>query len=382
MKKGAILLTTLLCMAAVPDAGSQEVRGFMPVFYEKLKASLDYPLSRENCASLSFRRWQKKGIAKVYECLTPAPPEAESWDMKVLDSERRAGYTAQKIVFNVNAWCRVKAYLLIPDGDGPHPAVLALHDHGAHFTIGKEKMVRPFGVSPEIADDAVSWAKANYDGDFVGDRLAEHGYVVLAVDALFWGDRGREEGPDYNVQQALNSNLQQMGMSLGSFIVWDDLRSAEFLAGLPFVDEGRIATLGHSMGSHRAWMTCALSSHINACVAVCWMNTTEHLMTMDNNQNKGGSAYTMIIPGLRNWLDYPDVASLACPKPVYFMNGSKDKLFPVEGVKDAYARMRKVWEERGAASDFHSRIYDGPHFFSKDMQDEAIRFLDEAFELK
>ncbi|MBP5611763.1 MAG: pectate lyase, partial [Bacteroidales bacterium] len=196
------------------------------------------------------------------------------------------------------------------------------------------------------------------------------------TDALFWGERGRRQGVDYDAQQALNANLEQMGMSFGSFIVWDDLRSAEFLASLPMVKPGGIAVVGHSMGCYRAWTAAALSDAVKTCVAVCWMNTTEHLMTLTNNQNKGGSAYSMIIPGIRNYMDYPDVASLACPKPVFFMNGRQDKLFPVEGVEAAYAVMRKVWQDNGAGEQFHTKITDGPHYYDKAMQREALQFLD------
>ena len=32
--------------------------------------------------------------------------------------------------------------------------------------------------------------KKCYDKQYVGDYLASHGYVVLAVDALFWGGTG------------------------------------------------------------------------------------------------------------------------------------------------------------------------------------------------
>ena len=170
-----------------------------------------------------------------------------------------------------------------------------------------------------------------------------------------------------------------MGMSFGAFIAWDDLRSVEFLRTQPCVNPDAIAVMGHSMGGHRAWMTAALTDEVKAGVAICWMNTTNHLMTPTNNQSKGGSAYSMIIPGVRNYLDYPHVASLACPKPMLFMNGTRDKLFPVQGVEEAYATMRRVWHAQKVGSQLVTRMVDSPHCFGKAMQDEAITFLSEVF---
>ena len=45
---------------------------------------------------------------------------------------------------------------------------------------------------------------------------------------------------------------------MGALIVWDDIRSAEFLATLPMVSKDRIGTMGFSMGAHRAWMSVPL----------------------------------------------------------------------------------------------------------------------------
>lgn len=386
MRKLFLHLSACCLAAALLPATAQEIDGNMPVFYQQLKATLQYPLSWENAGirpgrngkapARKFLQWQARGRQQVLTCLSPAPPSDGRWNMETVAEEKRDGYTAKKIMFNVNDWCRTAAYLLVPDGEGPHPAVLVLHDHGAHFTIGKEKTVRPFGVTEAVMKDAEDWTVSCYDGVFIGDEMARAGYVVLSTDALFWGERGRRQGADYDAQQALNANLEQMGMSFGSFIVWDDLRSADFLASLPMVKPGGIAVVGHSMGCYRAWTAAALSDAVKACVAVCWMNTTEHLMTLTNNQNKGGSAYSMIIPGIRNYMDYPDVASLACPKPVFFMNGRQDKLFPVEGVEAAYAVMRKVWQDNGAGEQFHTKITDGPHYYDKAMQREALQFLD------
>lgn len=171
-------------------------------------------------------------------------------------------------------------------------------------------------------------------------------------------------------------------MSWGGLIAWDDIRSAEFLASLPQVDKEKVATMGFSMGAHRAWMTMAATDAVKAGAAVCWMNTTDSLMTMTNNQNKGGSAYAMLVPNIRRYMDYPHVASIACPKPMLFTNGKKDKLFPVEGVEAAYDTMRKVWDSQGAGEHLQTKLYDLPHFCSKEIQKAILDFFNKELNVK
>ena len=353
-----------------------EVLNTMPSFYEQLRASLTYPLAWGKSPIQNYGDWRETARKTLLDCLQPAPPKVD-FDMELLAVEQRDGYQAKKILFNVSGYSRVPAYLLVPEGVGPFPAVLLLHDHGAHFTIGKEKMVRPFGVDELVMEDADRWAEGCYDKQYVGDYLAANGYVVLAVDALFWGERGRKEGASYDAQQALASNLQQMGMSWGALITWDDIRSAEFLASLPEVNKDKVGAMGFSMGAHRAWMLSAATDVVKAGAAVCWMNTTEYLMTLTNNQNKGGSAFSMIIPGIRNQLDYPHVASIACPKPMLFVNGTKDKLFPIEGVKDAYSIMKEVWKDQEVEDKLITKIYELHHFCNKEIQLDILNFMNE-----
>lgn len=369
-------LLSLSTASAQTDSAAYEVTANMPVFYRQMKQQLTYPLAWGKAEEKDFAKWKAQARHVLAECMQNIQPAPKAYAMEVTDREQREGYEACKIRFNLSEWSRVPAYLLVPEGKGPFPAIVLLHDHGAHFSIGKEKMVRPFHVAPEVMEDADKWAKQCYDGQYVGGYLARHGYVVLTVDALFWGERGRKEGASYEAQQALASNFLQMGASWGAFINVDDMRSAEFLASLPFVDKERVGSLGFSMGAYRSWMLAAMTDVVRASASVCWMNTTEHLMTLTNNQNKGGSAYAMLIPGLRRYLDYPHVASLACPKPTLFFNGTRDKLFPVEGVKDAYQEMEIVWKSQGASDRLVTKLWDEKHFFSKEMQKETLEFFD------
>ncbi|EJX03489.1 secreted protein containing Peptidase S9, prolyl oligopeptidase active site region domain protein [gut metagenome] len=370
-----MMLINFSFLHAQTDTIAYEVIKNMPTFFKEMKKQLTYPAAWGTDKETDFGQWKIKARHILKECMENIQPAPKSYDMTVTDKEQRQGYEARKINFNVSEWCRIPAYLLVPEGKGPFPAVVMLHDHGAHFTIGKEKMIRPFHVSKEIVADAEDWNVRCYDGQYPGDFFAAHGYVVLSIDALLWGERGRKEGADYDVQQALASNFLQMGTSWGSFINMDDVRSTEFLATLPFVDKERIGCLGFSMGAYRSWMLAALTDIIKASASICWMNTTEQLMTLSNNQNKGGSAYSILIPGIRRFLDYPHVASIACPKPTLFFNGTKDKLFPMKGVKEAYHTMQAVWKNQHAEDKLITKLWKEKHFFNRAMQQETLLFF-------
>ena len=234
-----------------------EWEGEIPTYVEQLKQELTYPMAWGNSPIKNFSKWKKMARDKVFECMMTPPKAATSWDMQVLEEEQRDGYKAQKIAFNINAYSRITAYLLIPDERGKYPAVNLLHDHGAHLFIGKEKMIRPFGVlsaknavldsisdkekaiAQEVLEDADAWVKQLYEGQYLGDYLAKHGYVVFSMDAPMWGERGRKEGVDRNKYDLIAGNMMMLGRDLSAFMTYDDISSTEFLASLPMVDAKR-----------------------------------------------------------------------------------------------------------------------------------------------
>ena len=75
-------------------------------------------------------------------------------------------------------------------------------------------------------------------------------------------------------------------------------------------------------------------------------------------------------------LDFPDVASLACPRPFLLMAGRRDALYPVEGVEEAFAKIRAVYESQGVRDQVETRWYDVPHCFNVEMQEYAFDWLD------
>jgi surfactin synthase thioesterase subunit len=110
------------------------------------------------------------------------------------------------------------------------------------------------------------------------------------------------------------------------------------------------------------------------------MATADGLMVAGNNQLRGSSAWHMLHPGLLRYLDYPDVASLAAPKPALFFAGADDRLFPAASVQAAYGKMAKVWQAWQAPDKFEARLLPGGHVFPLETQEAAYDWLDRQFQ--
>ena len=372
-----ILLLLLCCSYSYAQKREKyEFKRNLPVYADSLIADLTYPLAWGNSDIKDFDVWRSTARKKVFECmLTPPPPPAQGYDVKVLFEEQRDGYKARKIEIRLSRYYTVPAYVLIPDGKGPFPAVNALHDHGAHLFIGKEKMIRPLVCEDStVIKDADEWAANLYEGQYLGDYLAKNGFVVFSADAPMWGERGQMEGANRDRYDMIAGNMMMYGIDLSAYMTYDDIAGTEYLSSMPEVDATRIGCTGCSMGAYRAWMLSALSDRIKAGAAICWMVTTDEQMGFNYKRTENGG-FANCFPGLRRWMDYPHIASLACPKAMLFINGSQDKLFPVAGVEKAFAIMHETWKSQGADNRLETEIWDMPHSCPLRAQQRILEFF-------
>lgn len=315
--------------------------------------------------------------------------------MTVLESEQREGYVCQLVEYNVSPHERVQSYLLVPDGadaQDRRPGLVLLHDHGARFDIGKEKLVRPLPSAPDyIRASAAQWVADGFDGVYFADRLAAAGYVVIVPDALYWGSRSTElcrkwsrmtfggESGDldavrtavYEGQRSVYDSLARKGVIWAEQTLREDAAAANLLRSLPCVQKRKIGCFGWSMGAHRAWLLTAFCKQVRTGVALCWMTLMETQV-----QPYKASDYSMMIPRMRERYDFPDIARWLAPKPFFFLNGLQDKLFPVPVVERAFARMQEIYAEKGAAGRLRTEFFDGGHHCGLAEQDTIIRYLD------
>ena len=102
-------------------------------------------------------------------------------------------------------------YLALPDGNGPHPGVVVIHE--------------AYGLNDHIKD--------------VTRRFAAAGYVGLGVD--LFGDRNRAVCMARFMAGMLRGSVHRFGI--------DDLKdSLTYLSGLPQVDPKRVGAIGFCMG--------------------------------------------------------------------------------------------------------------------------------------
>ena len=373
----AIVSLLLLCSshAFAQKRDKFEFRRNLPVYADSLIAALDYPLAWGNSNIRSFSEWKRVARQKVFDCmLMPPSAPSDGYEAKVLFEEQRDGYKARKIEIRLSRYYTVPAYVLIPDGKGPFPAVNCLHDHGAHLFIGKEKVIRPMACEDSLViKDAEEWLQG-YGGQYFGDYLAKNGYVVFSADAPMWGERGQEEGPRRERYDMIAGNRMMYGIDMSAWMTYDDISGTEYLASMPEVDANRIGCTGWSMGAYRAWMLSALSDRIKVGAAVCWMVTTDEQMSFKYSRTENGG-FANCIPGMRRWMDYPHIASIACPKPMLFINGKQDKLFPTAGVEKAFAIMRETWKSQRADNNLETELWDMPHSCPIRAQERVLQFF-------
>lgn len=334
--------------------------------------------------------WQKLARARVFERLCYSPPVTPP-AVEIIRRTEREDYIEEYLTFQTTPDLRVPAYVLLPrKAPRPAPGVVVLHCHGGAYVWGKEKVVAVENEHPVLSE----FKNRLYEGASIANELVRRGYVVITIDMFYWGERRMlidDDPPSYREPQRMSAQevdgfnrrssqneqlvartLMTAGITWPGVVLWDDLRTLDYLASRPEVDRHRLGCVGLSVGGYRSFLLAALDPRIKTAVDVGWMtsyasNIRRHVL------NTVG--FTFHIPGLYRYLDLPDLAALIAPRSVLVINGSKDTLFPADGVEKAFRKIEACFRKAGATDRQRCRLYDAPHEFNRAMQAEAWEWL-------
>ena len=120
-------------------------------------------------------------------------------------------------------------------------------------------------------------------------------------------------------------------------------------------------------------MIAALESRVKATVSVGWMTTGD---TQQAYNLSGAVGTFCLLPGVWNRLDIPDMISMAAPKACMVVSGTEDTLFPPLGQSEAASQIAQAFSWAGIPDNFRSYTPPKVHCYDKDIQEEALSWLD------
>lgn len=175
-------------------------------------------------------------------------------------------------------------------------------------------------------------------------------------------------------EQLVARSLFTAGITWPGVMLWDDIRTLDYLASRSEVDPSRLGCVGLSVGGYRSFLLAALDERIRVAVDVGWMTS---YASQIERQVINSIGFTFHIIGLYRYLDLPDLAALIAPRAVMVMNGSQDQLFAADGVQAAFRKIEACFEKAGVPDRQRSRLYDVPHQFNREMQNEAWEWIEQ-----
>jgi dienelactone hydrolase len=315
----------------------------------------------------AWRQQRPAVLRAVVDSLGDLPPRPAKTTARLVSRELRRGYTLERVSIDNGVGNDISALVLVPQKrQRPAPAILWLHSS----TPDKNALITP-GSAPES----------------IGEAFVRNGYVVVAPDAWYYGDRAGNvpSGPrdiyrrgviphaDITQDSLLKLNLW-LGRTLWGMMVRDDQIALDYLSHRPEVDPKRIGATGMSMGSTRSWWLAAVDERVAATVGVACLTRYENLILHGNLRAHGLYYFTY---GLLKHFDTEGVLALLAPRPFLALTGDLDYGSPVDGIRILEEKVSRVYRAVGAPDRFKSIVYpDTGHVYTPEMRAEMLAWFE------
>jgi dienelactone hydrolase len=259
-------------------------------------------------------------------------------------------YTAERLSFAAEAGERVPGIVMKAAASaGRRPVVIVLHGTGAK----KEEQL------PLLR------------------ALAGRGFVAVAIDARYHGERARTASViDEYSGALLQAYRTGKGRPYMYDTVWDTMRLIDYLEQRADVDPARIGLMGLSKGGTETYLTAAVDPRVAAAVPVIGVQSFRWALEHDAWQSRAetfqaavdGAArdagqervdastvrrfYARVAPGIDGQFDGPAMLPLIAPRPLLVINGDSDARTPLAGVLECVSAAQRAYKEAGAEDKF------------------------------
>jgi cephalosporin-C deacetylase-like acetyl esterase len=283
------------------------------------------------------------------------PPEKSPLNPRLVGVLERPEYRIEKLIFESQPRFYVTAHLYVPkSGRPPYPAIL--------FPLGHEidTKARP------------TWQR------MLG-TLATRGYVVLTYDPIGQGERVQLYDPDWGESKVFRNNTEHtilgiqcmlIGDNLARYSICDGLQALDYLVSRSEVDSSRIACTGNSGGGNLTAYLAALDDRIQVAAPSCWITSWQRLLETIGQQD----AEQILIPALKDGLDYADFVYAFAPKPYMILSAMSD-FFSITGTRETYEEAKRLYGVLGVSEKLERAEADAGHDYSETLRMAAYRWF-------
>ena len=330
------------------------------IVFRFLERVYDPALRRHACLAKNpgeFNDWRSTAVKAYIELLglprikseagNHSPVVEMTDELYAMDGYTRSdGWIETEPVVDIHFW------LLVPDGEGPFPMVIAPHGHEAgnmYAGISSSEFERRL-MEAEDRDVAVQAAKRGSLALVPATRSIGANRKSFVVRDIAERHQGRD-------CVCHNWQVIAAGRTALGERVWDLMRIIDWMVTRPDVDPGKVVLLGNSGGGMATLHTAACDERIQVAVPCCAYNN--YVSFAGTLRHCPCNA----IPGILRFGEYWDVAGLVAPRPLLTVNGAQDALHPVEEVDAAVARLKGIYAAAGAPTAYEHRYGEGGHRF-------------------
>lgn len=291
-----------------------------------------------------IRPWQVMLRKKIAELLgiddilaTRGKPDVEAQD--TADVKTIPGIVVEYLYIKswLGSW--IPAFILKPANPAKQrlPAFVCLHGHGEN----KDSMT---GM----------WNKGG-GATRAGIDLARMGYITISIDQWGWNERGYAQHRYDGNEAKYNLNLLLYGRTINGLRVQDAIRCVDYLLARDDVDAGKIGCIGLSLGGTITMYTSAIDERISLAVVEGYASRfKESIVDIPH-------CSCNYIPGLLKHVEMPDVLGLVAPRPMFWVTGAQDAIFPLDAFDKARVQVESVYKLLGVQENFATHVHPRGH---------------------
>ncbi len=306
-----------------------------------------------------WQKRQEKVKQTLMELVGPFP-EKTPLNPQVTGILQKDGYKVEKLIYESLPGFYVTAALFIPDNlQGKTPAILFCSGH-----------------------TALAFRSETYQQMIL--NLVKKGFIVLAFDPVGQGERlqyydeAAEKSRFGSTHEHSYPGAQCFiaGNSMAKYMIWDGIRSIDYLLTRPEVDPQRIGVTGRSGGGTQTTYIAAFDERITAAAPECYITTLEDQLKTGGPQDAEQNFYH----GIASGIDHADLLEIRAPKPTLMITTTRD-IFSIEGARTTFKEASQAYKAFGKAENFSMVEDDAPHASTPKNREAMCAFFQKHFNL-